>query len=652
MGDDGMSAGAFGLGFSQAMGGWLQQQRERQRQAEDQELDMHMKLIENMANRPDFNPAMMGSAIEGLTQLAKAKGGQSKLKGGGAGFMGAHDLPMTQFLQGIHDNTRPIQGPTFTEGTSSTGAFPTTSQGGFGAENLPGQVGPSASALPAAPLPMAPAGASQAPVTTRTAVPQAQQPYLRAPGEALQEQLEGKKRALLAAGATPDQAKMAILESQGLKVPPAKMGTPQAFEIAEADGTKTTIYAQPEMGVDGEIHWKTQYGQDLPPNARPVAKPSAAGAGAMKTFKTADGTLFQLNSDHTATPITGPGGQPLKGAVPAGSWKIEIGHDSVTGAEIHRVVDPSGVSHPMTYVDTPMGAAPGAPPQAGAGVPPPPIAGAPPQAGAPPAGAAPVAAGPPADLQTSPKPDPNAKPGDFWKLPTGEIAQLQKNNRWMEYKPPVGAAAIPPPPAAGAAAIPAPPAGGAQVPPDVIGTDKDPAAVAAAAQGKSIFVPGKPVKLNQDQQKMVDSTQAAIPLIEWMEYAFTKKFGNRPHPHDYPNDWSSKLKTGAQSFGYDLGFLPSDEFQELAQAVTSLVQVVEVQKYLHGVRNFNYIAQIQAHMPNLDAVHADTPANFASKLYGLKRNANGVMAALHQPIPFPNVPYEPPKYQELDFRQQ
>jgi hypothetical protein len=109
-----MPVGGFGLGFSGALADYMQQERARQRQQEDQQTNYQMELIKSLAARPDINdrPEIMGQAIHDLMALSQSKGGQGKLKGGMAGFMGQHELPMSQFLSGLASGARPISGPT------------------------------------------------------------------------------------------------------------------------------------------------------------------------------------------------------------------------------------------------------------------------------------------------------------------------------------------------------------------------------------------------------------------------------------------------------------------------------------------------------------------------------------------------------------
>ncbi len=109
-----MPIGGFGLGFSSALGDYMTQERARARKQEDDQIDYHMELIKALANRPDINqrPEIMGQAIHDMMELANAKGGKGKQSKGMAGFMGGHDLPVSQFLSGLVSGARPTVGPT------------------------------------------------------------------------------------------------------------------------------------------------------------------------------------------------------------------------------------------------------------------------------------------------------------------------------------------------------------------------------------------------------------------------------------------------------------------------------------------------------------------------------------------------------------
>ena len=122
-----MALGNFLSGLSQAFSGYVTNERTRQRQAEDTQLDEQMSLIKALIDRPDVNPALLGRALTDLTALQQAKGSRRKAKGGKDGFMGASELPISQFLQGIMGGDTPVMGRT-TEAVP-TPVAPTVAEG-------------------------------------------------------------------------------------------------------------------------------------------------------------------------------------------------------------------------------------------------------------------------------------------------------------------------------------------------------------------------------------------------------------------------------------------------------------------------------------------------------------------------------------------
>lgn len=116
-----MPIGHFALGFGSTLADDIQKERDRQRLQEDQDLQMRQDLLKQLASAPNANPAMLGSIMHELMDLQSAKGGRgTKAKKGMAGFMGAHDLPMSQLLSGMMSGTTPIEGPTTFEAPVGT----------------------------------------------------------------------------------------------------------------------------------------------------------------------------------------------------------------------------------------------------------------------------------------------------------------------------------------------------------------------------------------------------------------------------------------------------------------------------------------------------------------------------------------------------
>lgn len=110
-----MPVGGFGLGWAQGLATHLNDERTRQRAAEDAAADTQMKLIMELANKPGADPNLLGPAIEGLMQLQGNKINPKK-KAGAAGVFGMNEPPpITDLLKGIQAasqgmGSRPLTG--------------------------------------------------------------------------------------------------------------------------------------------------------------------------------------------------------------------------------------------------------------------------------------------------------------------------------------------------------------------------------------------------------------------------------------------------------------------------------------------------------------------------------------------------------------
>jgi len=96
---------------------WIEGERQRNRQQEDADLDQKITLIHDMITGPGANPARTADGIRSILELQQAKGGRQKgkRKGGMAGFMGANEEMMPDFLAQLIHKDRPYQGPTYEE---------------------------------------------------------------------------------------------------------------------------------------------------------------------------------------------------------------------------------------------------------------------------------------------------------------------------------------------------------------------------------------------------------------------------------------------------------------------------------------------------------------------------------------------------------
>lgn len=321
---------------------WIEGERQKTRQQEDSDLDQKIALIHDMITGPGANPARTADGIRGILELQSAKGGRQKgkRKAGLSGFMGANEELMPDFLSQLIHKDRPYQGPTYSEQTSEVRQPASVSR-------LPGQMdqvssfgsavginqqpdeqvfsralgagAPTGGAsvlsepvmVPPPPLDAAPTGnrmlgaardmqkqpqGASVPLpgalgmqTTRTPLPDAQQPFMRSPEEMAQEQGNAagiRENAIYDARNT---AKVQMWKRAGLSDDEIRqmlkrdaLGT--AGQLQDADGgywevdgrvTRATRQFNPATGETRMVDSFT--GLPLPPNATPTAAPSAGG---------------------------------------------------------------------------------------------------------------------------------------------------------------------------------------------------------------------------------------------------------------------------------------------------------------------------------------------------------------------------------------
>ena len=96
---------------------WIDSERDKNRKQEDSDMDQKIALIHDMITGPGANPARTADGIRSILELQQAKGGRQKgkRKAGLAGFMGANEELMPDFLSQLIHKNRPFQGPTYSE---------------------------------------------------------------------------------------------------------------------------------------------------------------------------------------------------------------------------------------------------------------------------------------------------------------------------------------------------------------------------------------------------------------------------------------------------------------------------------------------------------------------------------------------------------
>lgn len=232
-----MPVGAIGQGIASTFADYIGQERARNRAAEDNQINEHMSLIKALSERPDANPALLGKALHDLVDLQSAKGGKGKMKGGMEGFMGSHELPMSQFLQGIQDGTTPISGRTTENVPHVSGGMGMIGPRPSGID-LPGMEHINAPQMPQAPMP-------EVPKVGFTPQPVAHQPLLRDPMEMAEE--KGRIATSLKdteVQGTIDRIKRYVTDpGQQEQATNAALGVPSGFL-----GTSTQLFKDPATG--------------------------------------------------------------------------------------------------------------------------------------------------------------------------------------------------------------------------------------------------------------------------------------------------------------------------------------------------------------------------------------------------------------------
>ncbi len=294
---------------------WIEGERQRNRQQEDADLDQKIALIHDMITGPGANPARTADGIRGILELQQAKGGRQKgkRKAGIAGFMGANEEMMPDFLAQLIHKDRPYQGPTYSEQTSevkqpaTVGRLPgqTDQQPQFSGQSVLSEP----VMVPPPPLDAAPSGGrmlgaarqmqsqpqGQVPLpgalgmqTTRTQLPDEQQPFMRSPEELAQEQGNAAGIRENAIYDARNQAKIAMWKRAGLSDDEIRQmllreatGTGAQLSIQDAGYVKVgdKVYHAVRKLNPRTGEWETVdqiTGMSIPAGAIPVGAPSSS----------------------------------------------------------------------------------------------------------------------------------------------------------------------------------------------------------------------------------------------------------------------------------------------------------------------------------------------------------------------------------------
>ena len=286
-------------GLTEGTADYVKQQRQRQRDLEDQDFAFRVRMLENEANRPDFDSTNYERLLgELLNMSGERKSRGASVKSGKAGFLGQQpDLghgPISQFISGAAtgDHTKPfvspgqhladmpakgvgqpaVGAPMDLHGVMTGGAAGAPAAGD-GTAPAPGGASPAAApaGAPAAPAAMTP------PPGVAPAVPAAQLPSSGAPA-----QVSNSGGITGAMNAAADEAQHPVAAPKALPAPPgAAGGSFQApFEVGPAGGPGGLRFTSEQMAKkDANKAAMAGYGQQFGQITGKVGAYTAATGG-------------------------------------------------------------------------------------------------------------------------------------------------------------------------------------------------------------------------------------------------------------------------------------------------------------------------------------------------------------------------------------
>ena len=556
-----------------ALASYLQSERDRRRQQEDQDLQYQQEMIHGLINRPDFNPAYVGQAMHDLLELQGAKGGRGKKAKGAAGDLGSHDLPISQFLAGVHAGTTPIMGHTMEpvpppQTPAQQGLMPQAQpiiHGGPTLKDFSGQdVLQTPVMIPPAPIEAPPEAGRMLDAARQVQKynegpkmrPVANQPILRSPDEMAQEAAD---REAMKSAATTRGMYAADFDAarQLAALPPGVQETVRGMRgIARGPMphlTKGPMMEYPDgqrlqafetIGADGKVRAVDQNGLDLPPGGKVVA----SGASGMAQTTDKMGNVWVIDKiARTASMVAAPGGVPPAKPM-SGKYVEGTGPDGKAAAKIISLTDGSTIAD--VPFDSPAATAQSNAPNA--------------------SGAATVPTPPPGPTSTAAVKtfDPNEQlsEGDKRLMPDGRIATVQGGKL---LAPKAGTAS------AQAGAVPPPPT-------------------------HAGFTPGKPPKLTAEEQRELDlmaKVQEVVPkTLQMMQQRYP---GIEKNPAQYAGVGDAVHQLGATG-GYKLGIIHQGDvgIDTLTQALGYLEAVVP-RMLISGRINQQQYNDLKQHAPNI-----------------------------------------------------
>jgi hypothetical protein len=659
------------MGMAEYLANYINSERQRTRDLEDQQLNQQHDMIKQLASRPDANPQILGQAIHDMLELSSATGGRGKQKSGMAGFMGSHELPVSQLLQTVQDHTRPLEGNTMQPAApimpkSDAQWTPTAGVPQATATPSKDPAGSPIGGLPQAPIPGTPPLIQQTNKGAMEPVPFDKQPILRSPEEMNAE--AANKAGMTSYATTLGKMKpMFDLIDQDASLTPEQRQQKKDMLMEKDMFGSSALNLNWVNGADGKLTPMTRSAVlEAPPGTVSKDKPGHGGATAKLEamtdqafasgrFPTREAAKQFVGSALTDEMSKHKGELDYKTAAEMAARLVSSTGLPFTPGDVldltKELLAPQGANvqgmpqTPSAAPNAPTGdpSAIQAPPATGpAAIPAPPVAGAPPIAQvAPPVQAPnPNMPGPGGGLGAGKVYQEGALPpkeqmavGDSIQGKDGHLYKITGKDATGNFTFEAQAGgAIPAPPATAtpAGAAPTGPAvqtapGKASGPGTAPGDRDKKGAPLKDASGQTVL--GKRANYTANEQSQIDGIREAVPMIARIEQGMNLKGAD---PEKLDNSRRGQLHAGKEAAMYYTHIGPDDPIYQDYIPLVSLMKVMLTQPYLRGMRNYRYVQQIQDHMPSL----LDTPKLINEKIANIKTTFAGIMKELGQPDPF------------------
>lgn len=171
--------------------------------------------------------------------------------------------------------------------------------------------------------------------------------------------------------------------------------------------------------------------------------------------------------------------------------------------------------------------------------------------------------------------------------------------------------------------------------------------------GLSKTAPKGPEKLPQREDDTVVSIHQMMPLVDSLLSDTTKRIQAKGGPSGRLGQFGQKIARETQNVGYKLGVANQDPSVDKRIQLASLLQILGTVPYLRGIRNMEFVSQIQQHLADPTA----TDESISERLKTLKGILPGMEQAIYDVHNKGVIPHEhtgsmapaPTASQELDY---